>query len=131
MLLALGVLLDNLDINPYLKLAIGFIAGAMMGDFSTLISASNVMNIMQQVASVAISEYVKSEMELIAEESKEVDKEAKATKKALAKMKRDALYSPLDEIDESYDLPYELLYNSYGATTSVEGMIQLDKKGIE
>ena len=130
-LLALGALLDKLDINPYLKLAIQFAVGALMGDFSSLLSASNVMNVVQQIATVYMSEYVKSEMELIREEAKEIDEEAKATKKALAKMKKDALYSPLDEIDESYDMQYELLYNSYGSTTSIAGMVQLDKKGIE
>ena len=130
-LTALGVLLDHLDIHPYLKLAIQLAVGMMMGDFSSLISASNIMNIVQQIATVYMAEYVKSEMQLINEEAEEVDKEAKATKKALAKMKRDALYSPLDEIDESFDMQFDLLYNSYGMATSTEAMVQLDKKGIE
>ncbi|RLF04276.1 MAG: hypothetical protein DRJ64_07155 [Thermoprotei archaeon] len=130
-LFAIGILIDQLNINPYFKLAIQIAIGAMTGGVSALMSTTNVLSILQQVATIAFSEYAKDEMTRIREEGEELDEEKKAVDKAMNKMKRDALYTPLDEIDELYSQSYELLYSSYGVATSVEGMTELDKKGIQ
>ena len=129
LLAVLSVALSVLNVNPYIKLAVQVLLSVLTGNFAQLISTSNLISIAADLASIAISEYAKDEMTRMFEEGREIDKQRKATLKTLNKMRREALYSPLDEIDGLYDLQYDLLYNVYDQVTSTEQMTELDTKG--
>lgn len=126
-LYGLGLFITSLELSPALTLALSLVISVATVGTSVFLQPMNLLNVAAKVASTLVQEYSQQEIKSLIAEGKQIEDEKELVDDAINEIKREGIYIPLDTINDMVDTTYELLYNMYESSTSVDHMTKLKR----